>query len=335
MKDNLVNNKEQTKSDEIIEGGLRPLDLDNFIGQNKVKDNLKIFIKAAKKRQAALDHVLLYGPPGLGKTSLAQIIAREMGVNFKSTSGPLLSKAADLASIVTNLQEGDVLFIDEIHRLNAAIEEVLYPVMEDYKLDLIIGEGLSARSVTIDIAKFTLIGATTRIGLLTKPLRERFGIPLRLNFYKIDDLKIILSKGSQKLGINIDNDGAQEIAARSRGTPRIALRLLKRVADFAHCDSNVLIDKKIAEYALERLEVDRYGLDSNDYRYLRFIADKYEGGPVGVETIAAGLSEHKDSIEETIEPYLIQQGFLQRTSRGRVLTQFALNYLGVPSIKSL
>jgi len=315
------------QAEELVERGLRPLTLNEFIGQDHVKENLSIFIKAAKNRKSALDHVLLYGPPGLGKTSLAQIIAKEMAVNFRSTSGPLLSKGADLASIITNLQEGDILFIDEIHRLSAAVEEVLYSAMEDYKLDLIIGEGPSARNVSIDLAKFTLVGATTRIGLLTKPLRERFGIPLRLNFYNIPDLQVILKAGAQKFAISIDEAGSEEIAKRARGTPRLALRLLKRVIDFAQSDRKSIITKEIASYSLEKLEVDQYGLDSNDYRYLKFIAEKYDGGPVGVETISAGLSEHKDSIEETIEPYLIQQGFLQRTARGRVLTAFALNYL--------
>ena len=318
---------ELVQSEEFIERGLRPLNLDEFIGQDHVKDNLKVFIKAAKNRKSALDHVLLYGPPGLGKTSLAQIISREMAVNFRTTSGPLLSKAADLASIITNLQNGDILFIDEIHRLSAAVEEVLYSAMEDYKLDLIIGEGPSARNVSIDLAKFTLIGATTRIGLLTKPLRERFGIPLRLDFYNIENIQLILRGGARKFEISIEDFAEEEIAKRSRGTPRLGLRLLKRVIDFAQCDKKSNITKEIAIHALEKLEVDQYGLDGNDYRYLQFIADKYDGGPVGVETISAGLSEHKDSIEETIEPYLMQQGFVQRTARGRVLTDFALKYL--------
>lgn len=322
-----ITNTEMAETEELIERSLRPLSLKDFIGQDQLKENLSVFIKAAVDRKSALDHVLLYGPPGLGKTSLAQIIAKEMSVNFRSTSGPLLSKAADLASIITNLQEGDVLFIDEIHRLNAAVEEVLYSAMEDYKLDLVIGEGPSARSVSIDLAKFTLVGATTRIGLLTKPLRERFGIPLRLSFYNIDQLKQILAAGAKKFDIEIDEDGAQEVAKRSRGTPRVGLRLLKRVIDFAQCEKESIIKKDIAQDALEKLDVDQYGLDGNDYRYLQFIAEKYNGGPVGVETISAGLSEHKDSIEETIEPYLIQQGFLQRTSRGRVLTEFALSHL--------
>jgi Holliday junction DNA helicase RuvB len=324
-----ITSSESVPAEELIERGLRPLSLDEFIGQDHAKDNLKVFIQAAKNRKSALDHVLLYGPPGLGKTSLAQIISKEMVVNFKTTSGPLLSKAADLASILTNLQEGDILFIDEIHRLNVAVEEVLYSAMEDFKLDLIIGEGPSARSVSIDLAKFTLVGATTRIGLLTKPLRERFGIPIRLNFYNIENLKLILKGGARKFDIAIDDDGAKEISKRARGTPRVGLRLLKRVIDFAQCDKKSNITKEIAENALEKLEVDQYGLDSNDYRYLVFISDKYNGGPVGIETISAGLSEHKDSIEEAIEPYLIQQGFVQRTARGRVLTDFALKYLDI------
>ncbi len=322
-----ITSSESVPAEELVERGLRPLSLDEFIGQEHAKENLKVFIQAAKNRKSALDHVLLYGPPGLGKTSLAQIIAKEMSVNFKTTSGPLLSKAADLASILTNLQEGDILFIDEIHRLNSAVEEVLYSAMEDFKLDLIIGEGPSARSVSIDLAKFTLVGATTRIGLLTKPLRERFGIPIRLNFYNIENLSLILKGGAKKFDILIETDGAEEISKRSRGTPRVGLRLLKRVIDFAQCDKEDNITKKIAANALEKLEVDQYGLDSNDYRYLLFISEKYDGGPVGVETISAGLSEHKDSIEEAIEPYLIQQGFVQRTARGRVLTDFAIRYL--------
>jgi len=315
------------QSEGLIERSLRPLTLDDFIGQNHIKENLRVFIDAARNRRSALDHVLLYGPPGLGKTSLAQIIAKELGVNFRTTSGPLLSKAADLAAIITNLQEGDILFIDEIHRLSAAVEEVLYSAMEDYKLDLVIGEGPSARNVSIDLAKFTLVGATTRLGLLTKPLRERFGIPLRLNFYEVSDLKLILAAAARKFNTSVEGDAAAEIAKRARGTPRLALRFLKRVIDFAQSHEEAYVSEERAKYALEKLEVDSYGLDANDYRYLIFIADKYDGGPVGVETIAAGLAEHKDALEETVEPYLIQRGFLQRTVRGRVLTTLALDYL--------
>ena len=263
-----------TNQETIIESSLRPSCLDEFIGQERMKDNLKVFIKAARDRSAPLDHVLLSGPAGLGKTSMAQIIAREMGVNFRSSSGPLLTKAADVAAILTNLQKGDVFFIDEIHRLNISVEEVLYPAMEDYKLDLVIGEGPAARTVTINIAKFTLIGATTRIGLVSKPLRERFGIPLKLNFYDLKDLKFILMNSVKKIGVELDDAGSAEIAKRSRGTPRIALRLLKRVADFAQCSNQKLINQETANNALSKLEVDQYGLDSNDYKYLKFIAEK-------------------------------------------------------------
>lgn len=312
-----------------LESPLRPQKLDEFIGQKHAKHNLQVFVKAAKSRGEALDHTLLYGPPGLGKTTIAQIIAHELGVNFRATSGPLLTKAGDLAAILTNLQEKDVLFIDEIHRLNAAVEEVLYPAMEDFNLDLIIGEGPAARTVRIDLPKFTLIGATTRLGLLSNPLRDRFGIPLRLNFYDVDELQAVIARGARVLGMTLTDDGASEIARRSRGTPRIALRLLKRVRDFASVSGKVQVDKAVADLALRRLEVDNEGLDSADHRYLRFIAEKYSGGPVGVETIAAGLSEQRDSLEETIEPYLLQLGFVQRTPRGRVLTAAAFAHLGL------
>jgi Holliday junction DNA helicase RuvB len=317
----------QQPQDTIIEKSFRPQSLDEFVGQEQAKHNLRVFIQAAKNRGGSLDHVLLSGPAGLGKTSMAQIIAKELGANFRSSSGPLLTKAADVASIMTNLQEGDIFFIDEIHRLPISVEEVLYPAMEDYKLDLTIGEGPSARSVNITIAKFTLIGATTRIGLLSKPLRERFGIPIKLNFYNLKDLDTIMRHNMHKIDVKLDHDASLEISKRSRGTPRIALRLLKRVADFAHYSNKTLIDLETATKALEKLEVDRHGLDANDHRYLKFILEKYEGGPVGIETIAAALSEHKDSVEETIEPYLIQQGFVHRTPRGRVLTSTALSYL--------
>ncbi|MBN8511792.1 MAG: Holliday junction branch migration DNA helicase RuvB [Rickettsiales bacterium] len=307
---------------------LRPNLLNEFIGQEQIKSNLQVFITAAKNRNESLDHTLFYGPPGLGKTSLAHIIAKEMGVNFKATSGPTLSKAADLAAILTNLQENDVLFIDEIHRLNTNIEEILYPAMEDFSLDIIIGEGPAARSVRIDLPRFTLIGATTRLGLISNPLRDRFGIPLRLNFYNNNELTLVIKRAAKLLVADISEDGAQEIAKRSRGTPRIALRLLKRIRDFALVDNKKQITAQVADNALGRLEVDKSGLDSNDYRYLKFILDNYNGGPVGVETIAAALSEQRDAIEEAIEPYLIQIGFLQRTPRGRIITNNAFTHLG-------
>lgn len=314
---------------------LRPNYLLDFVGQEHIKSNLNVFIQAANNRKEALDHTLFYGPPGLGKTSLAHIVAKEMGVNFKATSGPTLSKAADLAAILTNLQENDVLFIDEIHRLNTNIEEILYPAMEDFHLDIIIGEGPAARSVRIDLPKFTLIGATTRLGLLSNPLRDRFGIPLRLNFYNTEELVKVLNRAAELLSTKISQKGAEEIAKRSRGTPRIALRLLKRVRDFASVENKDRIDEKIADNALNRLEVDKAGLDSNDYRYLKFISDNYNGGPVGVETIAAALSEQRDAIEEAIEPYLIQVGLLQRTPRGRVITDNAFLHLGLPAPNKL
>lgn len=315
--------------DDTAEGSLRPLLFDDFIGQGLAKKNLKIFIESARQRGEALDHVLLYGPPGLGKTTIAHIISRELGVNFKATSGPLLSKAGDLAAILTNLQENDVLFIDEIHRLNPTVEEVLYPAMEDFNLDIIIGEGPSARTVRIDLPKFTLVGATTRLGLISNPLRDRFGIPTRLNFYTPEELCQVIKRGARILNADLKEDGAFEIAKRSRGTPRIALRLLKRVRDFSIVEKNHIIDKQLADISLKRLDVDHMGLDNSDHRYLRFIAEKYAGGPVGIETIAAGLSEQRDSLEETIEPYLIQLGFIQRTPRGRMLTALAFNHIGV------
>jgi Holliday junction DNA helicase RuvB len=324
--------KEILSGDELetdADFSLRPNLLTDFVGQEHIKSNLSIFIKAAQNRKEPLDHTLFYGPPGLGKTSLAHIVSKEMGVNFKSTSGPTLSKAADLASILTNLQENDVLFIDEIHRLNTNIEEVLYPAMEDFSLDIIIGEGPMARSVKIDLPRFTLIGATTRLGLISNPLKDRFGIPLRLNFYTTDELIKVINRAVGLLGTKITQKGAEEIAKRSRGTPRIALRLLKRVRDFASVANKPEIDEIIADNALIRLEVDHAGLDSNDYRYLKFISDNYNGGPVGVETIAAALSEQRDAIEEAIEPYLIQIGLLQRTPRGRVLTDNAFRHLGL------
>lgn len=321
------------KEEDLENLSLRPKKLSEFIGQKQAKENLSVFIEAAKNRKGNLDHTLLYGPPGLGKTTIAQIIALELGVNFKATSGPMLTKTGDLAAILTNLQENDVLFIDEIHRLNSSIEEVLYSAMEDFVLDIIIGEGPAARSVRIDLPKFTLVGATTRIGLLTNPLRDRFGIPLRLNFYEADELVQVLVRAAKVLGAEIATDGALEIAKRSRGTPRIGLRLLRRVWDFASVKNKKKIEKDIADEALNKLEVDKEGLDSNDRRYINFIAENYDGGPVGVETISAGLSEQRDSIEDTIEPYLMQIGFVQRTPRGRVLTPKAFSHLGVKQKK--
>jgi Holliday junction DNA helicase RuvB len=321
--------------EDSVNNKIRPQVLADFVGQSKAKENLKVFIDAAKKRSSTLDHVLLYGPPGLGKTTIAQIVSHELNVNFRATSGPMLTKAGDLAAILTNLQENDVLFIDEIHRLNTAVEEVLYPAMEDFNMDLIIGEGPAARTVRIDLPRFTLVGATTRIGLLTNPLRDRFGIPLRLEFYEIKELVDVIKRGAKIIGGSLSDDGALEIARRSRGTPRIALRLLRRVWDFACVSESKTIDKKIADNALGRLEVDNFGLDSADIRYLKYIADNYDGGPVGVETISAGLSEQRDSIEETIEPYLLQQGFIQRTPRGRCLTAKAFAHLGIKQKKPI
>lgn len=323
------------KRGEDTDTALRPQSLDDFVGQAAARSNLKIFIEAAKTRGEALDHVLFVGPPGLGKTTLAQIMSKELGVNFRSTSGPVIAKAGDLAALLTNLEERDVLFIDEIHRLSPAVEEILYPAMEDFQLDLIIGEGPAARSVKIDLAKFTLVAATTRLGLLTTPLRDRFGIPVRLNFYTVDELEYIVRRGARLMKLNISDDGAREIARRARGTPRIAGRLLRRVRDFALVAKADIVDAKIADEALIRLEVDNIGLDQLDRRYLNMIARNFNGGPVGIETIAAGLSEPRDAIEDIIEPYLIQQGFLQRTPRGRVLTAVAWQHLGLAAPSDL
>ncbi len=317
------------KEADAFEATIRPQSLGEFIGQEQARANLEIFIKAAKARGDALDHVLFAGPPGLGKTTLAQIMAKEMGVGFRATSGPVISKAGDLAALLTNLEDRDVLFIDEIHRLNPAVEEILYPAMEDYQLDLIIGEGPAARSVRIDLAKFTLVGATTRAGLLTNPLRDRFGIPVRLNFYTIDELELVVSRGARVLGAPMARDGAREIARRARGTPRIAGRLLRRVRDFAAVAGAEMIDAAVADKALRMLEVDNEGLDALDHRYLNCIAKTYDGGPVGIETMAAALSEPRDALEEIVEPYLLQQGFIGRTPRGRVLTMKAYRHLGM------
>ncbi len=317
------------RQEDDADASLRPQRLSDFIGQKAVRENLAVFIAAARERKEALDHVLLHGPPGLGKTTLAQIVAKELGVGFRATSGPMIARAGDLAAILTNLQPQDVLFIDEIHRLNPAIEEVLYPAMEDFQLDLIIGEGPAARSVRIDLPPFTLVGATTRSGLLTTPLRDRFGIPLRLEFYGPDELVQIVKRGARVLGIEIAADGALEIARRSRGTPRVAGRLLKRVRDFASVDGTGVITSEIADKALKRLDVDALGLDAMDRRYLVCIAENYAGGPVGVETLAAALAEERDTIEDVIEPFLIQQGLLQRTPRGRVMTDRGYKQVGL------
>ncbi|HKH80559.1 MAG TPA: Holliday junction branch migration DNA helicase RuvB [Methylovirgula sp.] len=321
------------KRDDDRDVSLRPMTLADFTGQEAARKNLRVFIEAAKARRDALDHVLFVGPPGLGKTTLAQIVARELGVNFRATSGPVIAKAGDLAAQLTALEERDVLFIDEIHRLNPAIEEILYPAMEDFQLDLMIGEGPGARSVKIDLSRFTLIGATTRAGLLTTPLRDRFGIPMRLDFYSVPELEVIVRRGARILGLEISEDGANEVAKRARGTPRVAGRLLRRVRDFAEVDARpdqaIKVTRAIADRALAELDVDAIGLDSMDRRYLGLIASAFGGGPVGIETIAAALSEPRDAIEDIIEPYLIQQGFLQRTPRGRLLTPHAFRHLGL------
>lgn len=325
----IVKNVKKNESDIITENSLRPLDLNDFIGQEDLKNNLKVFIESAKIRKEHLDHTLFYGPPGLGKTTLSHIIANEMGVGFKSTSGPILSKAGDLAAILTNLQPNDVLFIDEIHRLHSTVEEVLYSAMEDFKLDIIIGEGPAARTIKIDLPKFTLVAATTRLGLLSNPLRDRFGIPLKLNFYKPAELAKIIIRDCNILNAKINDDAALEIANRSRGTARIAIRLLKRIRDFSIVAKKEVIDNEIVNLALNRLNVDKIGLDSSDLKYLNFIIGNYQGGPVGIDTIAAGLSEERDSIEDTIEPYLIQCGFINKTPRGRVVTAVAYRHLGI------
>jgi Holliday junction DNA helicase RuvB len=312
------------------EASIRPLALDDFVGQRQLRDNLRVFIEAAKSRREALDHVLFFGPPGLGKTTLAQIVARELGVGFRATSGPVIQRAGDLAALLTNLEAHEILFIDEIHRLAPPVEEILYPAMEDFQLDLIIGEGPGARSIRIDLKPFTLVGATTRSGLITRPLRERFGIPLRLLFYEPEELAQIVARGAGILAFDLRPDGAAEIARRARGTPRVAMRLLRRIRDFAVVHGWQSVDAEAADLALHRLEVDGRGLDGMDRRYLRAIAENYGGGPVGVETMSAALGEQRDVLEEVIEPYLIQQGFVQRTPRGRMLTEIAFRHLDLP-----
>ena len=325
---------EAERKPEDADAALRPKRLDDFIGQRQAKDNLNVFVAAAKTRGEALDHVLFHGPPGLGKTTLAQIVANELGVNFRSTSGPVITKPGDLAALLTNLEAGDVLFIDEIHRLTPAVEEVLYPAMEDFALDLMIGEGPAARSVKIDLPRFTLIGATTRSGLLAKPLLDRFGIPVRLEFYSHADLRRIVARGAEKLGAAMSEDGAMEVARRSRGTPRVAGRLMRRVRDVATVEAAGLIDETVADRALKRLEIDALGLDPLDRRYLRLIAEHFGGGPVGVETIAASLAEARDAVEDVVEPFLLQCGLIQRTPRGRVLSESAWKHLGLKAPNS-
>ena len=313
---------------------LRPKSLDEFIGQAEARSNLRVFIESARQRKDAMDHTLFFGPPGLGKTTLAQIISRELGVNFKMSSGPVLAKAGDLAAILTNLEANDVLFIDEIHRLNPVVEEILYPALEDFELDLVIGEGPAARTVRIELQPFTLVGATTRLGLLTTPLRDRFGIPIRLQFYSNEELYKIVKLNTEKLGIVADESGATEIARRARGTPRIAGRLLRRVVDFVLVEGDGVLNKKIADHALRRLGIDNLGLDGADRSYLRLIAEQYSGGPVGIETISAAISESRDALEEVIEPYLLQMGLIQRTPRGRMLAKNGWKHLGMQPPKS-
>lgn len=318
----------ELQAGEALDRALRPQTFDDYVGQSRAKSNLKVYVEAARKREEALDHVLLFGPPGLGKTTLAQILAKELGAGFRSTSGPVIAKAGDLAAILTNLEPNDVLFIDEIHRLPAAVEEILYPAMEDYALDIMIGEGPAARSVRLDLAPFTLVGATTRAGLLATPLRDRFGIPMRLEFYEPEDLARIVRAAAAKLDVTITEDGALEIASRARGTPRIALRLLRRVRDFADAEGSA-ITKEAADRALKRLEIDPDGLDALDRRYLHALVKTYAGGPVGVDTLAAALSEARDAIEDVIEPYLMQKGFVARTPRGRTAAPGAYERLGI------
>ena len=328
-----IRNEDLTPEESRFEATLRPARLSEYIGQTKVKENLRVFMKAALKRREALDHILLTGPPGVGKTTLSHIVANEMGANLKSTSGPVIEKAGDLAAILTGLEEGDVLFIDEIHRLNPAIEEILYPAMEDYSLDLMIGQGTAARSIKLELPKFTLIGATTRPGMLTAPLRARFNIVFHLDFYGIEDLQTICNRSAGILNVTIDEAGAHEIARRGRGTPRIVNRLLRRVRDFAEVDHDGRINAQIAADSLDKMEVDSFGLDDRDVKLLRTIVDKFDGGPVGLGTLCASLHEEKDSIEEIIEPYLLQIGFIQRTPRGRMATRLAYEHFGLDPMR--
>ncbi len=330
MEEHRIISPERSEEENSLEVSLRPRLLDEFVGQNKIKQNLQVFVSAARGRQEALDHVLLYGPPGLGKTTLAHIVAAEMAVGIKATSGPVLDKPGDLAAVLTNLQDGDVLFVDEIHRLNRTVEELLYPAMEDFKLDIMLGEGPSARIIKLDLPRFTLVGATTRAGLLTSPLRDRFGVVDRLIFYSTEDLERIVTRSAGILGIPIEPAGAFEIARRSRGTPRIANRLLRRLRDFAEVQGDGVITRDVADNSLIQLEVDRLGLDSMDQRLIRTIIEKFDGGPVGVSTLAAAISEEKETIEDVYEPYLIQHGYLRRTPRGRVATRIAYEHFGLP-----
>ena len=327
-----IRDEELSSEESQFEASLRPAQLSEYIGQTKVKENLRVFMKAALKRREALDHILLTGPPGVGKTTLSNIVANEMGASLKSTSGPIIEKAGDLAAILTNLEEGDVLFIDEIHRLNPAIEEILYPAMEDYNIDIMIGQGTAARSIKLELPKFTLIGATTRPGMITAPLRGRFGIIFHLDFYGVDDLQTICERSANILNVEIDKSGSHEIAKRGRGTPRIVNRLLRRVRDFAEVDADGRVTEPVACDALDRMEVDSYGLDERDAKLLRTIIEKFDGGPVGLGTISAAINEEKDSIEEIIEPYLLQIGFLNRTPRGRMATRLAYEHFGLDGL---